>query len=374
MVRHLAFERPEELHRFVAQEAPRHLYHSTAYFGRPDAPTMNEKEWLGADLVFDLDADHLRNAQELSYPDQLRKAKDRYRALLDDFVFGDFGFDPSETLLTFSGGRGYHAHLRSRQLLGLSSAERRELVDYILGIGVDPLSGLTSVERRDSRVVIVGSASGSGAGRGPTPLPRFAHLVSPTAAGWPGRISRAVTVLLDRWKREGLEVAERELSPFLDSSKAHRAARALLKKERSEQIRENRSLDVFSQKMGRDVLEALLRLAMSELQGETDAPVTPDVHRLIRWPGSLHGGTGLRVLPLSRDTLDAFDPLRDAPVRTPDAPMVSVEFGTEVGLAFGSGRIDSHAGDVKELEPAAAMFCLLRGEARLAAAQRPPGR
>jgi DNA primase small subunit len=48
------------------------------------------------------------------------------------------------------------------------------------------------------------------------------------------------------------------------------------------------------------------------LAGEVDEPVTADIKRLIRLPGSVHGKSGLRVTPLSRDALTDFDPLRDA--------------------------------------------------------------
>ncbi len=45
-----------------------------------------------------------------------------------------------------------------------------------------------------------------------------------------------------------------------------------------------------------------------------DEPVTTDIKRLIRAPGSLHGGSGMRVVPLDiRDFAD-FDPLVDAVV------------------------------------------------------------
>ncbi|MCL4332766.1 MAG: DNA primase catalytic subunit PriS, partial [Candidatus Thermoplasmatota archaeon] len=41
-------------------------------------------------------------------------------------------------------------------------------------------------------------------------------------------------------------------------------------------------------------------------------PVTTDVHRLIRFPGSLHGKTGLEVVPVPIDELGGFDPLKSA--------------------------------------------------------------
>jgi DNA primase small subunit len=56
--------------------------------------------------------------------------------------------------------------------------------------------------------------------------------------------------------------------------------------------------------MGNDVAPSL--------SGEVDKPVTPDIKRIIRLPGTVHGKTGLRVTPISRDELTDFDPLRDA--------------------------------------------------------------
>ena len=43
-----------------------------------------------------------------------------------------------------------------------------------------------------------------------------------------------------------------------------------------------------------------------------DEPVTTDTKRLIRLPGSLHGGSGLAVMPLDRAEIDDFRPLEDA--------------------------------------------------------------
>src|SRR2546430_2285279 len=55
--RHLGFSKEEELKDFLASRVPTHAYYSSAYYENPNAPTMEEKGWLGADLTFDLDAD-----------------------------------------------------------------------------------------------------------------------------------------------------------------------------------------------------------------------------------------------------------------------------------------------------------------------------
>jgi len=48
--------------------------------------------------------------------------------------------------------------------------------------------------------------------------------------------------------------------------------------------------------------------------GETDEPVTCDIKRLIRLPGSLHGKTGFRVKKIKIDDLVDFDPFEDTVV------------------------------------------------------------
>ena len=45
---------------------------------------------------------------------------------------------------------------------------------------------------------------------------------------------------------------------------------------------------------------------------EIDEPVTTDVHRLIRFPGSLHGKTGLAVTRIELHDLEKFNPLDSA--------------------------------------------------------------
>ncbi|MCK4479723.1 MAG: hypothetical protein KAV01_04275, partial [Candidatus Lokiarchaeota archaeon] len=42
---------------------------------------------------------------------------------------------------------------------------------------------------------------------------------------------------------------------------------------------------------------------------EVDVPVSIDIHRLIRYPGSLHGKTGFKVQELNPNDLDDYNPL-----------------------------------------------------------------
>ncbi|MFW9930330.1 MAG: hypothetical protein ACFFD1_13120 [Candidatus Thorarchaeota archaeon] len=55
-----------------------------------------------------------------------------------------------------------------------------------------------------------------------------------------------------------------------------------------------------------------------------------DIHRLIRYPGTLHGKTGFRVQELSIESLEDFNPL-DANDRTQD-PIVFQQQGVQINL------------------------------------------
>ena len=59
MKRHQKFRSIKDVQKYLIRVAPAHSYHSVAYYKDPGKNTMIEKEWMGADLIFDLDADHL---------------------------------------------------------------------------------------------------------------------------------------------------------------------------------------------------------------------------------------------------------------------------------------------------------------------------
>src|SRR5512136_3457002 len=75
VLRHIGFKTKPELKSYLVENAPAHVYHSSAYYQNPNAQTMVEKKWMGGDIVFDLDADHLKNAAELTYPEMLEQVK-----------------------------------------------------------------------------------------------------------------------------------------------------------------------------------------------------------------------------------------------------------------------------------------------------------
>ena len=367
MRRHATLRSPEEFLGFLRRETPRHVYYSSAYYRHPAAPTMAEKGWQGADLIFDLDSDHLRGAEALDYAGQLALVKTRLVALVDDFLFGDFGIDPASTSFVFSGGRGYHVHVQDDRFRPLTSPERRELVDYVLGTGFDPMMVIetrrTDVRAGQTTAGLDGEADGGPAGR---PMPRTRGLAPPDAPGWQGRTTRALLELLRRWEAAGSAVAAEELTSYgVAPAKARRYARLLIDHGGAAKIRAHLSLDVFRSDLPAEFLEAVVPRAAIEVQGETDAPVTTDVHRLIRLPNSLHGGTGFRVVPLGRDEIAAFDPFRDALLRDSDESRTAVTYVEEARYPFPGGEVHAVPSGTDELPTPVALFLLLRGEAEL---------
>ncbi|MEM3265004.1 MAG: DNA primase catalytic subunit PriS, partial [Thermoplasmata archaeon] len=134
--RHIKFSREVEVRDFLITRVPSHAYYSTAYYKVPDANSMDEKLWLGADLVFDLDADHVPSAKDKTYEQMLENIKEELKKLVNNFLISDFGLNENAINIFFSGGRGYHVHIRKDDFISLKSKERREIVSYIRGSGL----------------------------------------------------------------------------------------------------------------------------------------------------------------------------------------------------------------------------------------------
>ncbi|WP_457549619.1 DNA primase catalytic subunit PriS [Archaeoglobus sp.] len=121
MVRHLSFSNSEELKEFILSNIPAHVYFSSAYYLKPSAD-MDEKEWRGADLIFDIDYDHL--------PTRSLKSAKREVFKLVKILENDFSVDSRNIEVCFSGNRGYHVHVYDERFRDLGTMERREIVDY----------------------------------------------------------------------------------------------------------------------------------------------------------------------------------------------------------------------------------------------------
>lgn len=359
MRRHKSYLVRGELVDYIRSMVPAHLYHSAAYYQRPGAHTMKEKGWQGADLIFDLDADHLRKAPK-SYSDMLDLVKKETQKLLN-FLLTDFGFSEKNISVVFSGGRGYHIHVRDPNVLALGSDERREIVDYLTGRGLD-------VERFINESYI------GGGGRGGE---RAFKLRAPMegAPGWGSRINRSLTSFVVRTRDLDEDEAVKVLSLIkgIGPKKAAAFYKGLVEQDALDKIRQG-NLDLFrgSSQIWKKLLAEFLEgegvkvgWSLDDERGETDEPVTADIRRLIRCPTSLHGGSGFRVTPLTINSLEEFEPLWDAVVFGDEPILIDVAkpFKTEIqgeSYDLGEGR--------SELPTCAAIFLMARGAAELSKA------
>jgi DNA primase small subunit len=279
---------PGELGSFLADESPQHVYFSAARYDDPHDRTMAEKGWNGADLVFDLDADHLPGVdpETASYTEMLAACKGALEDLLD-VLTRDFGVRDDEMEIVFSGGRGYHVHVRREGLRGLDSAARREIVDYVRGVGIDE-DGLIA-KRPNERGTLQKRIRAEG--------------------GWGRRVHERLVDYTETL-REMPESAALERLQQLDGVGEKTAQTIYGVLERNpEGVREG---NVELGPGAGTLVRALAERVLDEETAPIDEPVTTDVRRLIRLPGSLHGGTGFVVRRLDRESVAGFEPTRDA--------------------------------------------------------------
>lgn len=356
--RHIAFGTRKEINDFLVRRTPAHAYHSAAYYEKPGAPTMPEKEWLGADLIFDLDADHIPGAKSMSYEEMLAAVKGQTVRLLDEFLQGDFAIEERWTQIAFSGARGYHIHIRDPRLLPLESHERREIVDYVIGTELE-LS-------RIARVQVIGGRQY----KDHTDPLKTLHMPSGSEPGWGGRVTKG----LQRWI-ENLSAIQRKDAVRLISSldgvgekgaeKIYETLFVKLGKERVLERISRGTVDFFPSGVTVSHLQAIAASTIEVMKGATDEPVTSDIKRLIRLMGSLHGKTGLRVTPLSRDQLDDFDPLLQAVPETFTDERVGVHLAKNFEGDI-RGEAFKLAQGPRSVPQYVAIFLMCRGVATLA--------
>ncbi len=286
-VRHLSFNSLSELKRVVLERVPKHLYVSSARYRDPSYPDMAMKGWLGSDLVFDIDADHLPQCEEMVKEYRICKrcgeiadtnsdscprcgskdfielsyipfkcvdnAKEELLKLLDALE-NELGF--REWRIAFSGHRGFHVVVPLRGSDALIDGEmRRELVSYLKLEGVDVGSMLPVERKRRGRSIIT--------------LPP--HLRS---FGYRRRVAQQLVSLLSD-----------ECKPILE-----------LKLSEYERLRK------CAEEIGSVIHEAVRRAAIY-----VDEKVTMDISRLIRIPKSINGKSGWLCIPLSVNEVQDFE-------------------------------------------------------------------
>lgn len=350
--RHKSFPNERELNNYLKREAPFYISYSCAYYEFPKNQPMTQKNWLGADLIFDLDADMTFLNRPI-----LEGVKEETLNLID-FLTSDFSFPKKNIKVNFSGSKGYHIHVMDEEIRELRGEERREIVDYVSG-DVDFKNYLRQeVDKASGTEIITGPKKGD--------------------LGWPGRIYRGIHDFI-------LNSDLRELKTVdgIGDKKAH-------------EIYGNREKILKELERGRyDHIPEIVKISRSTLQTsdpnvrtsvikeikspvaqrivddkavktlaaeDTDKMVTIDTSRLIRLPGSLHGGSGLKASTV-RD-LERFDPLRDSVVFGEEK--IEVDIREDIpGFHLMEGEFGPLGKGKTRLEEYAAVYLMLKDKAEI---------
>ncbi len=262
--RHMGFPNNQALNNYLVQEVPLFISHSVAYYKFPESTPMERKEWMGGDLIFDLD---VHSGLFLSN-EEIENVKNDAITLKEEFLEKDFGVSSKDMLLVFSGGRGFHIHANAKKFMGMGGKERKEIADYVAGAGLDYRKFFSKMDRY--------------------------RLGGPKKTDWgyKGRLCRMVE-----------KVVEEEPS-FIH--------RGLKREEEKAKLLSCMEDGNWSKTPIKDIVERIGRVAerMRLKTVDVDTGVTIDTKRLIRVPNTIHGSTGLAAKKLN--DFENFHPYHDA--------------------------------------------------------------
>jgi len=317
MKRHMSFKDHANLAKYLTNEGPRHVYSSGSIYLQPDNTDMNNKQYQGCDLIFDIDVDHFytpcKNEHDIWYcmecgengtgmlkkcpkckklkiksltwicEDCLNIAKEELMRLIYRFLIPDFGIPIDQMKIAFSGHRGYHLKIENKEIRTLSSEERREIANYVSGnnISLDIL-GLTKINE-----IIYGLLGNN--------------------IGWPEKIINKIIEILQQYSDDRIQSLLTKFGLHKDIIRSFLNS----KSDFLQMISQNKDNIWNIEGFGLKNWSTFLNGIISEISIEIDEPVTIDIHRLIRYPGSLHGKTGFKVQELYPDDLDDFNPLNE---------------------------------------------------------------
>ncbi len=339
MRRHKAFNTDVELTNYIRENAPAHVYHSAAIYKYPAAP-MGRKEWLGADLIFDLDADHIVSVEKYSYEALLELVKRETQKLID-FLLNDFGFDESDLEVVFSGSRGYHIHITKDSIRQLGSTERREILDYITATGLDMDAFLKPAG--DDNLTLISEGWGERLLSG---LIRFLHDIADLPDEEAIVSIRKATGMDKRQAKDVIRLArDKTVMNRIESGQIPRFSRLPA--------------------VWAGIARSVTRTVRVESADRPDEPVTSDIKRLIRLPSSLHGKSSLVVKPLEIDSIADFQPLEDAVVFGDSDTRIRATRDADIKLKGEHYRLVE--GETVTLPEYVAMYFMCRGAAELEA-------
>ncbi|TFF88784.1 MAG: hypothetical protein EU550_00630 [Promethearchaeota archaeon] len=318
MIRHMGFSSKENFVKYLINNAPRHVYSSGTLYKDPNNQIMEDKGYLGCDLIIDIDVDHFYTPckedhdfweckecgetgtgmikkcpkcgklkiKKISWicDECLNVAKKEIFKLSDDFLKPDFGIKEEEMHIVFSGHRGYHLKVLNDKIRTLSSDGRREIADYLTGNNISfELLGLQKIGQN-----IFG--------------------LTRENLGWSQKIIRKIEEILKTYSNEELSVLLDGFNLNTDVVKSFINSKDYFINILSDNTKNLWNIEGFGLINWKKFLSGVINLIGAEI----DEPVTIDIHRLIRYPETLHGKTGFKVSKLNLELLDKFNPLKES--------------------------------------------------------------
>lgn len=368
MLRHKCFDNKKGLGVFLKEVIPSDAYYSCAYYTFP-AEDMDRKGWLGADLIFDIDADHIPTTCGKVHdkwvcggcgfvgkgivPDKcpvcggqkfdtrtwlceecLNSAKTESIKLID-MLQGDFGFSEKEIQIFFSGHRGYHVHVESESIKTLDTIARREIVDYVSGFGLR-MSSFDLDNKRSSKA-------------------RVRRDLRRSDSGWSSHIAKGVHDL----------ISAANLDRYTDIGLNKNTAKVLIQN-KDTILKSWESIEPYPtiKRIGFETWRKLIAYCAESLSAKIDTVVTTDIHRLIRLPGTLHSKTGLKKIEFPISHLEDFDPLKSAVAFKNGAVRILVSDAPE--FRIGDKTFGPYRNQRIELPTAAALLLICKKRAEVA--------
>jgi DNA primase small subunit len=317
--RHLAFANESELRVYLTTNTPMFISHSTAYYEFPDATPIERKNRQCADLLFDLD---LHADGKYTVYQHLSKVKEDAMRLVKDFLLDDFGIKKEYLSTVFSGNRGFHVHVRDPEYQVLGSEARKEIIDYVVGHGLD----YQEFYQFDEKKRLLG--------------PR------PDDGGYRGRMARDVLAML------------KEKPTSLSRTFNNEKIREMFVNGITNEGNWSKTSLKLNDLLGR------LKIVADKLplrSVDADTGVTHDMSKLIRLENSIHGETGF-IAKVVND-IEKFNPMCDA--RLPLNGSTKIRFTENVPeLFFGDSTYGPFEKDnEKELDKEIALFFVLKDSA-----------
>jgi DNA primase small subunit len=261
----------------------------------------------------------------------LNSAKEETLKLID-MLEKDFGFSQKEIRVFFSGHRGYHVHVESEAVKTLDAMARKEIVDYVSGLGLAML---------DEEVKERSKSSGA---------PRVFGLHD---FGWNKRLKLGMQKFIRNATKEDLKnVGIKNYAAVLQNKEA--ILKRCLEEGRWKSVK-GLSVETWTK-----MAEYVKNLESAKI----DTVVTTDVHRLIRLAGTLHGKTGLKKVEFPVERLEDFDPFKEAVAFKGGTAKVFVSDAPEFRL--GGEVFGPYRRQAVELPTAAAMLLICKGRAEVA--------